>query len=282
MVLLLLGLPSLGMASPSLPPEADPSEPSGGAPAPVDSAPAPARWLAAAEVGVFLTSRQLSFEGEPSGPTRLRGYSSGAIAGPWIHLEGFPLLEVAGDLLAGLGVFADFGSSVGLRTSVEGPAGNEQRASWLWQLGVGVEWRIRPVDSLPVTMVPALSYRWQSFSISPPVLGLPDSSLGGLCGSLRIEVAVASRYTILIGGGYVRWFGLADMVGAGYFTSGRAQALEASLGFGVAILGPLSLRAYGFYSGTWYSLEASLSSPYQATGATETFFGGRLVVRGTL
>ena len=41
------------------------------------------------------------------------------------------------------------------------------------------------------------------------------------------------------------------MVAPSYFTSGRAQALEASLGLGVAILGPLSLRAFGFYSGTW-------------------------------
>jgi hypothetical protein len=133
-----------------------------------------------------------------------------------------------------------------------------------------------------VTLVPAISYRWQSFSISPPVRGLPDSSLGGLCGSLGIEVSVAPRYTILVGGGYVKWLGLADMVGPSYFPSGRAQALEASLGLGVAILGPLSLRALGFYSGTWYTLEASPSSPYQATGATETFFGGRLVVRGTI
>jgi hypothetical protein len=254
--LLLLGPPAPGMASPPL--------------------------LADAEAGIFLTSRRLSFQGEPPGPTRLRGYSSGSIAGPWLHVAGFPLAEVGGDLLAGLGIFADLASSVSLQTSVEGAQGTEQRPSWAWQAGAGLVWRVRPAPPLPLTLVPTVAYRWQSFTISPSVPGLPDARLAGICGSLGVELELGERFNLLADAGYVRWLGLAEMVGDAYFPSGRAQGFQASLGLDFRLAGALSLRAHGFYGGTWYALDTTVASPYQATGATDAYLGGRVTLRGTL
>jgi hypothetical protein len=233
------------------------------------------------EAGIFLTSRSLSFQGEPPGPTRLRGYSAGAIAGPWLHVAGFPLSGTGDDLLAGLGVVADLASSVGLQTSVEGAQGSEERPSWLWQAALGLEWRVRLSSASPLTLVPALSWAWQSFTTSPVVPGLPDARLSGIRATLGVEWELDSRLVLLADAGWAWWLGRADMVGEAYFPSGRAQAFQAALGLEIRLADALSLRALGFWSGTWYALEPAPYSPFQATGARDDCLGGRLALRAT-
>jgi len=235
-----------------------------------------ARWVFAAEAGTFVTNRSLSYSGAAPGPTPLlRGYQ-GLVAGPCLSLEVLPVSPFTDHvLLAGIGVFAEYAFSQGLETTV----GSRSYPSTFSALDAGLEWRVRPFSSSDLALVPATSYRMQRFAVTPPFPGLPDSSLSGVAGSLRIEVPLGEAVTLLLGGSYTRWLSAKDLVGGGFFPAGSAYALEVDAGVGVAIYGPLSLRAMGFYDTTRYALEVGPRPLYRATAAGDSQVGGRATAR---
>jgi hypothetical protein len=231
--------------------------------------------LVAAELGAFLTGRKLTYQGTPSS-SALLGYQADFIGGPWLRVALYPLTRVTDDALAGLGLVASYGISIGLETQM--PTGAKV-PSQLQTLRAGLEWRWRPVAGSGFALVPAVAYRLQSFTTDPMVAGLPDSHLSGVEGALGVEVPVGI-VTILAGGGYVKWFSAGDLVSSAYFAEGRAWAFELEAGVSVRVFGPLSLRAVGGYSLTTYTLDPGSSATYQATGAKDQYLGGRITARG--
>jgi hypothetical protein len=225
------------------------------------------------EVGAFVTSRSLSY----SGGAAPVGYSVTAAAGPWVGVEFFPLALVTNNLASGVGVIADYGTSLGLNSTA--PSGASIPTT-LWWLRLGAEWRLRPFSTSEFAIIPSLSYLQQDFTLSPAYAGLPNSSLSGLESSLRLDIPVSRSLSILAGGSYVYWWSAQQLVGStSFYSSGSAGALEAKAGLSLQVWGPLSLRGLWFYSVTSYTLGAT-TQPYLATGAKDQYVGGRLTLFG--
>jgi len=242
------------------------------------------RLLAALEAGAYVTQRKLSYEGIPAGNTALRGFEANLISSPRFHLELYPVSLLTEGVFGGLGVFADYGFSVGLKTSE--PAGGAKHSTSFSRLGAGLAWRLLPVSSSRFALIPAVSYQQLKFKIEPlagvPIAGLPDANLSGVKAGAGAEIPLGSAVSILLGVGYVKWTTAKDLVGDGFFPGGSAYALEAEAGVSVALSGLLSLRILGEYSGTKYSLQPDPSGTYQATGATDRYLGGRAMLRAEL
>lgn len=242
---------------------------------------AQAHPFAALEAGAHITQRKLTYEGIPAGTSALRGFEANVIASPRFHLEIYPASLLTEGFFAGIGLFADYGLSVGVKT--KDPASGAEHSTRFTRLGAGLLWRLQLSSSSRFALVPAVSYQQLKFTIEPlagaPIAGLPDSNLSGLKGSIGAEIPLGDVVSILLGAGYVKWTTAKDLVGGGFFPSGSAYALEAEAGFSVAFSGLLSLRILGEYSGTKYSLDPDPSGTYQATGATDRYLGGRAMLR---
>jgi hypothetical protein len=242
---------------------------------------AKAHLVAALEAGGYVTQRKLAYEGIPSGTSALRGFEASVIASPRFHLEVYPASLLTEGFFAGIGLFADYGLSVGLKT--KDPASGAEHSTSFTRLGAGLLWRLQPASSSRFALVPAVSYQQVKFKIEPlagaPIAGLPDANLSGVKGSLGAEIPLGDAVSILLGAGYVKWTTAKDLVGGGFFPGGSAYALEGEAGFSVAFSALLSLRILGEYSGTKYSLQPDASGTYQATGATDRYLGGRAMLR---
>jgi hypothetical protein len=285
--------------APTPPPEPPPAtspEPT----APVANLPAPSpeardagprkekkrQWLMAAEVGYFGTKRDLSYEGTtPGGTNNLRTYSASFISSPCLYLELFPFSQVTDGAFAGLGLFADYSFSVGLKTdvkdSVTGTVLSQNNTSFT-RAQAGLEWRIYPISSSRFAIVPAVSWQLMKFNVDPPISGLPGTNLRGVKGALGLEIPAGDSFSLLLGGGYVKWVVAKDLIEGGFFPGGSAYALEAEAGFSLTLFGPVSLRMLFEYSSTKYSLNPDPTGTYIATGAKDEYIGGRGMLRWEL
>ena len=247
------------------------------------AAPAPENLRAAVEAGLWLTGRHLSYSGGSSG---LRTFDVGAIFVPRLRLEAYPgAFAGAPPLVAGIGLYLDYGHSLGLK--VNPPSGSTEGAheASLTVLDLGLAWRVRPVSGSRFTLVPALGYRSLQLVTSAKngktIDGLPDTKLSGYELRLDVEAPVGDRFGVLGGAGYTLWTSAKDLVkGTGYFGKGSARGLQADVGASYAFWGPLSARLLLDYQSTSYS---SLGNPgtlgMSASSATDTYLGGRLMLR---
>jgi hypothetical protein len=99
---------------------------------------------------------------------------------------------------------------------------------------------------------------------------------------LSAEARVASRITILAGLGWVKWLTAKELIDGdpAYFPGSDASGLEAEIGAGVVVWGPLSVRVLGTYASTRYTLDPDPTGTYAATGAEDRYLGLRAVLRG--
>jgi hypothetical protein len=242
------------------------------------------RLLVAVEAGAHLTQRKLGYDGVPSGATALRGYTADFVGSPRLRLEVFPLAVATDSVLSGLGLFGEYGFSIGLK-SKDSAAGAAEHSTSLTRLQAGLLWRIRPLSSSRFALIPAVSFQQLKFTVDPlnnvTIAGLPNSNLSGFKGALGADIPLGDAVSLLAAVGYLKWTTAKDLVQGDvkFFPGGSAYALEAEAGFSVALFGPLSLRVLGEYSRTKYSLDPDPTGTYAATGATEEYLGGRLMLR---
>jgi hypothetical protein len=233
-----------------------------------------------ADLGIFLTSRNLTYQGVPAGPSPLVGYRAGLIAGPWAHVEVYPFAAAEAGLAAGLAPYLEVGASVGLSTSTSSAGGTTDLSAQLLQLQAGVLWRVPIGPSGRAAVVPGVAYQLLSFTFDPTYPGLPNSSLQGIRLSLGVDVPLGEIVGLQAQFAWVPWLSARELVGSPAFFPGQgAYGLEAELGVSVAIAGPVSLRLSGTYAVTRYALEAAPASSMQASGAKDEYVGGRGTVK---
>lgn len=259
---------------------ARPSVPAGSPPRPPRAAPTDARAarLGAVDLGVDVLRRDLAYQGTSSGLGAPLKVAAPGVVSPGVRLEVTPLSGAAGRWYAGAAVFASYSRSVGFAT--QGPAGGASHDTTVTRLELGVGLGFRPLASSALSVVPRLSYRTLSAEVSPAgaIPGLPDTDLAGPRVGVDLEAPFAGRYAVLVGAGYTYWLQAKDLVGSGgYFSSGSAFGLDASAGLSVVLRAPFSVRALVDYGRTSYSLSGT--SAYHASGATDTFLGGRFLAR---
>ena len=249
------------------------------APAPVEPAAAPLP-IVVAELGAFLTSRNLTYQGVPPGPSPLVGYRADLIGGPWARVEVYPFAPDGDGLEAGLAPYLEAGASVGLTTSTTGAGGTGDLKAQLLQLQAGVLWRVAIGGSRRAAVVPAVAYQLLSFTFDPGYPGLPSSSLQGIRLCLGLEAPLGEVLGLQAQVAWIPWLSARDLVGSpAFFPARGAYGLEAELGLSFAIADPVSLRLTGTYAVTLYALEAAPSSSMQASGAKDEYFGGRGTVK---
>jgi hypothetical protein len=274
-------------APPIRSPEPPPAAPRAAAPAmaapPPASAPSPQaeerRWLAAGELGLFASQRRLSYGGVGPSTGTLLGFDASGMVGPSLSVEVFPLAHGTSAALGGLGLHLGVATSVGLET--QAPSGEKLPTSFT-RLELGARWRAPPLTGLKLVLVPEVSWVSQKLEVSPAISGLPNSDLSGVRLALAAEARVTGRITILAALGWVKWLTARELIDGSppYFPGSSAAALEAELGVGVAVWGPLSVRVLGDYSSTRYQLDPDPSGTWAATSAEDRYLGMRAVVRG--
>jgi hypothetical protein len=201
---------------------------------------------------------------------------------PYARLELVPFSAAEDRWFSDLVLFAAYARSVGLETE-ESSAPGIRHATTFTQLEVGLGWRLRPLASSRVVVVPRASYRRLSLAVRPaggaPVAGLPDAELSGPSVGLDVEVPLGRRIGVLLGAGYTSWTTAKDLIGGdpAFFPDGSADAVDASAGAWLDVAGPLSLRVLADYASTRYKLRGS--GAYVATGATDRYLGMRAVMR---
>jgi hypothetical protein len=249
------------------------------APAAKPAAPAERRWLVAAELGFFASQRTLSYSGVSASTGTLLGFDAGGMAGPCLSLEIHPMARSASVALGGLGLRLGLAMSVGLETEA---LTGEKRPTQFTRLEAGARWRAPPITGLSLVLIPEVAWVSQKLTVDPAIPGLPDSDLSGVRVGLSAEARVASRITILAGLGWVKWLTAKDLIDGdpAYFPGSDASGLEAELGAGVAVWGPLSVRVLGTYASTRYTLDPDPTGTYAATGAEDRYLGLRAVLRG--
>ncbi|HTN52465.1 MAG TPA: hypothetical protein VML50_08705, partial [Anaeromyxobacter sp.] len=248
---------------------------------PAPAEPARARPIVAIEAGVDLEGRDLSFSGtSPAGTVPLTGFHANAMAGPRLRLELFPAARAAEGFLAGMELIADYRTSVGLK--VKDLATGVSHPARFSRLEAGLGWRI-PVGDGAVT--PEVTYELLDVVTEAvsgaPIAGLPDAQLRGVRVAVGGEIPLGDRFGLLLSGGWIPWLQAQDLVKGSppFFPGGSAWALEVEGGVSIVLGGPFSLRLLGQYSRTSYTLHPDPTGTYQATGATDAYFGGRAMVR---
>lgn len=266
-------------------PRAEP--PAAAAPAPVrrveplDLRAAPVRreprpWLVL-EIGALGGRRELRFEGAVAGPAPLRGHLAPRYLGAAGRVEVFPAAPAAGDLAAGLGLYGDAASSLGLETTVDGAG----RSTRLWRLSLGALWRWTSPGATRLTLRPALSYEARRATVRPAVPGLADTALGGVRAGLGLEAPIAGPVSLVLDAGYLRWLVARELLGgrAPYFPGGSAWGIDVEAGLGLAIGESLQFQVVARYEATRYSFGVDPEGLRPASGAADDQFTGRMTAR---
>jgi hypothetical protein len=274
--------PSAAATPPPSAPAPKPAEPAPlvlTAPRAPPGPPAERRWLVAAELGGFASQLKLTYGGVAASTGTLRRFDAKGMAGPGVSLELFPLAHGASAVLAGVGLHAGLAMSLGLRTEA---APGDSRRTQFTRLEVGVRWRAPPLSGLRLVLVPDVSWVSQKLTVSPAILGLPNGDLSGVRVALSAEAPVATRFTVLAGLGWTKWLTAKELIKGdpAFFPGSSAWGLEAEVGAGVAISGPLSVRILGQYASTRYTLDPDPTGTYAATSAESRSLGLRAVLRG--
>jgi hypothetical protein len=99
---------------------------------------------------------------------------------------------------------------------------------------------------------------------------------------LRFDIPISGSFWIIVGADYVLWTTKEVSIQAADGTlttppsTGSGHAIEAELGVNIGIVGPLSVRIFGYYSSTSFSFDDPTTS---ANSATDRYLGGRIMLR---
>jgi hypothetical protein len=234
--------------------------------------------VAAVEVGVFLTSRTFKPSGANDGTSLVRDFKAPGIVGPRLRVELYPLALSGPNALDGLGLFADYGLSVGLKT--EDDLKRKLDTSYS-RLELGARWRLAVTPWL--TLAPAVSYEMRSLTVKGGIPGLPDAELAGPRGAVAAEVPVGESLRLQGGVAFVQWTTAKDLVKGNprFFPEGSAYGLDLEAGASWSFTRAISVGVMLDYSHTRTTVKRDPADvTYNIAAATDDYLGGRVMLRG--
>lgn len=233
------------------------------------------------DAGADVLNRRLDYTQVAT--SNLRRYDLPVYGQLTFGVEFYPLALVRDDLLAGLGVEFGIGLAPWLQSRLASVP--EPFPTSTLRIDAGVRFNIAPIKSFPLTFTPYLGVRTQSFTVAAladgrRLDGLPNIALVGLRVGLQIELPVVPRWLNLFGRfGIIPVFGAGEISSSAYFPNGSAFGLEGSAGLGVGVLPFMQLRASFEFARYGMTFTTQPTDPYVAAGASDTYLGGKAVMR---
>jgi hypothetical protein len=278
------------------PPERPPERPTA-PPAADDASPmaqgqplAPRVPLIAAELGLDLLNRAFGYV-QPV--TNLRRYGLPVFPMAAARVELFPFARSRDDLLAGLGLEVSLGLAPWLRSRRESTMDDAFPTSTL-RFDAGLAWRLVPVKTLDLTVVPLVGLRAHSFTVGPNAQMarldlLPNLDYLGLRAGVGFELGLLNGLLTLFGRfSAVPVFSSGEIISPAFFTRGSNFGLDGQAGLGVRVLGTaaaagwrnlLELRAAFAFTRYGLTFQTEPTDAFVAQGAVDQYLGGTLAVR---
>lgn len=230
--------------------------------------------LLAIELGV--SGVNMSHEYTNLSTQNLRGYQAGLALVPRGRLETFPLAHSKG-FVRGFGLEAEAQMAVGLHSAVDG--GPDHSTTYRVLDGV-LKYRWASEGGFRVE--PLVGYRLATFRVEPEngvsITGLPTLDYNGL--ELGVGLGYdLGRVLLLARARFLPLMASGEFLSTDYFNSGSLWGLDLEAGFGVRIVGGLSVRLMGEYTRYQFAFQTQPGAVFQATGATSRYAGGRLLLR---
>lgn len=238
----------------------------------------------AVELGSDIVNRKLSYANLTTG--NLRQYDLPVYLMPTLKLEFYPLALGRTDLLSGLGLEAAFGIDPLLKSRRQTDETTEVYPTTALKIDAGVRWRIVVSPAFPLTVIPSVGLRVQSFEVGPQagtttrLGGLPNISFVGLRAAVGLEVPVVSNLIFLFGRfGILPIFSSGEIISVTYFPSGSTFGFEAAVGAAVQLAKFLQIRASFEFTQYGMTFKTEEADPFIASGAADRYLGGNIAAR---
>lgn len=235
------------------------------------------------DVGAEILNRRLEYSQVAT--SNLRRYDLTLFGQLAIGAEFYPLALVRDDLLAGLGVEASIGFAPWLQSRLASIP--EAFPTSTLRIDAGLRFSIAPIKTYALRIAPYVGVRSHSFTVGAlpdgrRLDGLPNIALIGLRAGLAIEVPIIPRWLTLFGRfGVIPVFGSGEIISPAFFPNGSAFGLEGNAGLGVNLVSFLQIRAGFDFARYAFTFTTQPTDPYVATGATDTYIGGKASLRLT-
>jgi hypothetical protein len=235
----------------------------------------------AVEAGASLYNRSFSYV-QPV--TNLRRYALPAFPLLAAKAELYPLALSRQDLLGGLGLEAGFSFAPWLRSRRESATDDVYPTSTM-RIDAGLAWRLMPVRSLNLSLIPLVGIRYHSFTVAPNAMGarldlLPNLGYFGLRAGAGFEVGLARDLIFLFGRfTVVPVFSSGEIISSAFFPNGSNFGIDGQAGVGVAFMKMLQLRATFDFTRYGLSFRTEPTDAFVAQGAVDQYVGGTVTLR---
>jgi hypothetical protein len=237
------------------------------------------RPLLVLEVGGDFIRRDYSYSGLRI--PNLRSYQTQPVMfAPRARVELYPLARMSDGILGGLGIEADYLMAVALESTDENDRTYPTTAN---RLDAGVRLNFHPLGPGRLMVAPILGYRMSDFEVGVAsdgerLTGLPALSYRAARAGAVAEYSFG-RVTPFLRAEYVHLLSLGEIGEAPFFADSSGRAIEASAGVGVRVHRLFEVRAGGHFTQYSLSFTPAENATYSASGATDNYFGGSLMVR---
>lgn len=266
--------------APPPPPKSEPAPSEEPTPAPTSSKSRRIPFIAI-ELGADLLNRSFSYV-QPV--TNLRRYGLTLFPMAAAKVEFYPLALSRQDVLGGLGLEASVGFAPWLRSRRESAMDEVYPTSTL-RLDAGLSWRIMPVKTLNLSLIPLVGIRYHTFTVGPNAMGtrldlLPNLAYLGLRAGLGFELGLAEDAFFLFGRFTVLpVFSSGEIISASFFPRGSNLGLDGQVGVGVRLFGPLQIRAAFDFTRYGLTFRTEATDAFVAQGAVDQYLGGTVALR---
>ncbi len=187
--------------------------------------------------------------------------------------ELFPFVR-SSTLVSGMGLFADYSHSLGLKANLEG-SGGPAFPTQLASLALGAQLRLPLTQSGP-SLISELGMKRTAFSISMAgdrtvLQGLPEVAYLGIRAGVGVEYPFLERRLLVWSKlAYLSVFSSGQVISTEFFSDGNTWGFEGEVGSSWRVLSSLEVRLGIRYSRYSLSLKTKPGDIYVADSATDT------------
>jgi hypothetical protein len=231
-----------------------------------------------ADVGLDMVGRSFGYNNLTAGPAL--AYSAPFIASPRLDLEAYPLAHSFDGGAQRLGVTFEGAYAVGLQSQFGTNPPNLPHPTTLSRFDFGALcWLGKP----NILFAPELGYRLFNFSTGEAkdgssLTGLPNVSYGALRISGAVQGALTESFRLEARFSVLPVLSTGQLIGGPYFSKGSGFGFEGEAGARLQLLKNVGLAVFGEYTRYGFSFTSQTTDTYQAQGATDSIYGGRVAV----